>query len=425
MDKKDSNYDIFDILQFNINLDDEIYLIKIYPSKDNITIIFKIEKEKIKTYYYYEKFDLRDFKQKNKIFINDENIKEVFITLKNIIDKSSKTLVTNLYKSVIKFSKENEFVIDFTLRKKIISQNRLNPILISQIEDTNNGIDLLTKHMAKINTNIEKQKNIIEGIKSNIVNINNNLKNLKSDIQSIWDLTKKMNKRNDKNNINKNEFKKLNNNQENKDNEETFLCFENLKLNRNGILLLLFLFNIITLLVASNILTSINKMKCQLGVEKINEKEFNKKLKIMNVLNEFSMGSFDIIKTKIKKRLNIKDKINGNNKRKMYEKNDNLLMEKNNKNNIEYRKSNITNNGNINSKKVKSKVDDDNQSNNFYSKNVSILKESEGYFNKKRNQALDDLLLKISKSHYLRVSLKLNIFLGFFSLEVFRIILNI
>ena len=270
MDKKDSNYDIFDILQFNINIDDEIYLIKIYPSKDNITIIFKIEKEKIKTYYYYEKFDLRDFKQKNKIFINDENIKEVFITLKNIIDKSSKTLVTNLYKSVIKFSKENEFVIDFTLRKKIISQNRLNPILISQIEDTNNGIDLLTKHMAKINTNIEKQKNIIEGIKSNIVNINNNLKNLKSDIQSIWDLTKKMNKRNDKNNINKNEFKKLNNNQENKDNEETFLCFENLKLNRNGILLLLFLFNIITLLVASNILTSINKMKFQLKNEKIN-----------------------------------------------------------------------------------------------------------------------------------------------------------
>ena len=414
MDKKDSNYDIFDILQFNINIDDEIYLIKIYPSKDNITIIFKIEKEKIKTYYYYEKFDLRDFKQKNKIFINDENIKEVFITLKNIIDKSSKTLVTNLYKSVIKFSKENEFVIDFTLRKKIISQNRLNPILISQIEDTNNGIDLLTKHMAKININIEKQKNIIEGIKSNIVNINNNLKNLKSDIQSIFDLTKKMSKRNDKNNINKNEFKKLNNNQENKDNEETFLCFENLKLNRNGILLLLFLFNIITLLVASNILTSINKMKCQLGVEKINEKEFNKKLKIMNVLNEFSMGSFDIIKTKIKKRLNIKDKINGNNKRKMYEKNDNLLLEKNNKNNIEYRKSNITNNGNINSKKVKSKVDDDNQSNNFYSKNVSILKESEGYFNKKRNQASDDLLLKISKSHYLRVSLKLIFFLDFF-----------
>ena len=31
MDKKDSNYDINDILQFNININDENYLIKIYP----------------------------------------------------------------------------------------------------------------------------------------------------------------------------------------------------------------------------------------------------------------------------------------------------------------------------------------------------------------------------------------------------------
>ena len=208
MDKKDSNYDMFDMVQFCINIDNENYLIKIYPSKDNITIIFKIEKEKIKTYYYYEKFDLRDFKKKNKIFINDENIKEVFITLKDIIDKSSKTLDKSLYKTIIKFSKENEFVIDFTLRKKIVSQNRLNSILINQIEDNNNGNDLLTKHMEKLDTAIEKQKNIIENINNNIININNNLKNLKSDIKSIINLTKKMNTRNDKNKINKNKFKK-------------------------------------------------------------------------------------------------------------------------------------------------------------------------------------------------------------------------
>ena len=237
MDKRDSNYDIIDIVQFCINIDDENYLIKIYPSKDNITIIFKIEKEKIKTYYYYEKFDLRDFKLKNRIFINDENIKEVFITLKDIIDKSSKTLVKNLYKAIIKFSKENEFVIDFSLRKKIVSQNRLNQILINQIEDNNNGNDFLTKHMEKLDTTIEKQKNIIENINNNIININNNLKNLKSDIKSIINLTKKMNTRNDKNNINKNKFKKSQINQENKDNKETFL-----KMIRNRILLLLFLF---------------------------------------------------------------------------------------------------------------------------------------------------------------------------------------
>lgn len=405
MDKKDSKYDITDFLQFNINVEDENYLIKVYPSKDNITIIFKIEKEKIKTYYYYEKFDLRDFKKKNKIFINDENIKEVFVTLKDIIDKSSKTLVKNLYKSVIKFSKENEFVIDFTLRKKIVSQNRLNPILISQIEDNNNGIDLLTKHMAKLNTSIEKQKNIIEDINSNIININNNLKNLKSDIKSISDLTKKMKKRKDKNNINKNKFEQSSNYQEKKDNEESFLCFENLKLNRNGILLLLFLFNLITLLVAYRILTSINRMKNELGAEKLNEEDFNKKLQIMNMVNEFSMGSFDIIRKKIKQKLNQKEKSNGNNKRKMSEIND--------KKAIEYKKPNINVNGNINinssSRKLESKVD---RNANFYSKNTSILKEK--YFKKKRGDSSNDFLLKISNSHYLKASLKPILFMTFF-----------
>lgn len=403
MDKKDSKYDITDFLQFNINVEDENYLIKVYPSKDNITIIFKIEKEKIKTYYYYEKFDLRDFKKKNKIFINDENIKEVFVTLKDIIDKSSKTLVKNLYKSVIKFSKENEFVIDFTLRKKIVSQNRLNPILISQIEDNNNGIDLLTKHMAKLNTSIEKQKNIIEDINSNIININNNLKNLKSDIKSISDLTKKMKKRKDKNNINKNKFEQSSNYQEKKDNEESFLCFENLKLNRNGILLLLFLFNLITLLVAYRILTSINRMKNELGAEKLNEEDFNKKLQIMNMVNEFSMGSFDIIRKKIKQKLNQKEKSNGNNKRKMSEIND--------KKAIEYKKPNINDNININSssRKLESKVD---RNANFYSKNTSILKEK--YFKKKRGDSSNDFLLKINNSHYLKASLKPILFMTFF-----------
>lgn len=403
MDKKDSKYDITDFLQFNINVEDENYLIKVYPSKDNITIIFKIEKEKIKTYYYYEKFDLRDFKKKNKIFINDENIKEVFVTLKDIIDKSSKTLVKNLYKSVIKFSKENEFVIDFTLRKKIVSQNRLNPILISQIEDNNNGIDLLTKHMAKLNTSIEKQKNIIEDINSNIININNNLKNLKSDIKSISDLTKKMKKRKDKNNINKNKFEQSSNYQEKKDNEESFLCFENVKLNRNGILLLLFLFNLITLLVAYRILTSINRMKNELGAEKLNEEDFNKKLQIMNMVNEFSMGSFDIIRKKIKQKLNQKEKSNGNNKRKMSEINDIKA--------IEYKKPNINDNININSssRKLESKVD---RNANFYSKNTSILKEK--YFKKKRGDSSNDFLLKISNSHYLKASLKPILFMTFF-----------
>ena len=416
MDKRDSNYNINDILKFSINIDEDIYLIKIYPSKDNITIIFKIEKEKIKNYYYYEKFDLRDFKQKNRIFINDENIKEVFVTLKDVIDKCSKTLVKNLYKIDLKFSNDSAFIIDFTLRKKILSQNRLNSIIINQIEENNNGIDLLTKHMIKLDTNIQKQKNIIEDINSNIIIINNNLKNLKSDIKSISNLAKKMNKQNDKININnKNKIEKSTNNHENKENEESFLCFENLKLTKKAILVILFLFNLTTIFIAFSILTSINKMKLELGVDKIDEKEFNKKLKVMHMLNEFSMGSFDVIKRKIKQRINEKDKKKEKNKRKLYQINDNLSQEENNKNVIEYKKPNIMKNAKNNNKKLKSLVDNNNPNISFYSSNLSIIKENEIYFNKKVDILADDLLIKINKSYYLRNNLLVILFLMFFA----------
>ena len=118
------------ILNFNVNINEDIYLIKIYPSKDNITIIFKIEKENIQTYYYFEKFDLKDFKQKNKIFLYDENIKDVFCTLKDNIDKFSIILSKNLFKIFIIFSNGNRYIVDFILRKKVLSKTRLNTLLI-------------------------------------------------------------------------------------------------------------------------------------------------------------------------------------------------------------------------------------------------------------------------------------------------------
>ena len=85
MDEKEYDNDIKDIqyekdlLKMPLNLNEEKYILKIYPSKDNINIVFKLEKEKIQTYYYFEKFDLRDFRQTNKCFISDGNVQEVFI----------------------------------------------------------------------------------------------------------------------------------------------------------------------------------------------------------------------------------------------------------------------------------------------------------------------------------------------------------
>ena len=60
MDYKDNDKNFIDIqeenylLKISLNLNEEKYLLKLYPSKDNITIVFKLEKEKIQTYYYFE-----------------------------------------------------------------------------------------------------------------------------------------------------------------------------------------------------------------------------------------------------------------------------------------------------------------------------------------------------------------------------------
>ena len=69
MDLKNNNNDLKekeehkDLLKISLHLENEKYLLKIFPSKDNISIILKLEKEKIKTYYYYGKFCLNELKK--------------------------------------------------------------------------------------------------------------------------------------------------------------------------------------------------------------------------------------------------------------------------------------------------------------------------------------------------------------------------
>jgi DNA gyrase/topoisomerase IV subunit A len=61
------------LLKLPIKHDNIKYLLKIIPSKDNISLIFKLEKEKIQTYYYYAKYDLDDFtKLDNNYFISSD-----------------------------------------------------------------------------------------------------------------------------------------------------------------------------------------------------------------------------------------------------------------------------------------------------------------------------------------------------------------
>ena len=64
-------------IKIPINLNEEKYLLHIYPSEYKSTIIFRLEKEKIQTYYYFEYFELRDFRQKNKFYIRRQHPRAV------------------------------------------------------------------------------------------------------------------------------------------------------------------------------------------------------------------------------------------------------------------------------------------------------------------------------------------------------------
>jgi hypothetical protein len=59
-----NNEESSNIIKKNLALNEDEYTIKIYSSKDSISIVFKLVPDKLQTYYFYEKFDLRDFKQK-------------------------------------------------------------------------------------------------------------------------------------------------------------------------------------------------------------------------------------------------------------------------------------------------------------------------------------------------------------------------
>ncbi len=107
------NINEFNKIKIPINLNEEKYLLHIYPSEDKSTIQFRLEKEKIQTYYYFENFDFRDFRQKNKLFISDDSIPEVF----NHFRKIKKNYIINLEKKKY----ENECMLPKKYRFKIYS----------------------------------------------------------------------------------------------------------------------------------------------------------------------------------------------------------------------------------------------------------------------------------------------------------------
>ena len=328
---KDEKED-YDFLKIPLNIKEVKCLLKIFPSDDDSNIIFKLEIDKIQTYYYSENFDLRDFRQKNKLFISDDNIQELFSHLKEIKKNCTISIEKKVMKVYITFKSniDTNFNIDFILKKKVVPQNRLNPQLVEQIQDNKNKIKMLKKQITKLNKAIQLKTETINDFNNSIANINSIINNINtnSNTQNLNLNNNSDDENNNKNNDdeeeelikenysnkeekqeekryisnnrkrkNKKQNKKIkfihiennrnsnNNTLNNQDN--TVFCFENVEiLGNKKIFEVLVIFNIITILIILCLLGSIYSIKSDLEYEKLMEDEFMKKLSYLNIVNE-------------------------------------------------------------------------------------------------------------------------------------------
>ena len=330
-----------DLLELKIENDNIKFLLKIFPSKDNISLIFKLEKEKIQTYYYYAKYDLDDFKQISKKFDKEINIKSVYYRMKDIIINQICKLEKNglSYKvHFIKKSKETTAV--FTLRKKIVAQERLNDLLLVQIQNDKNIIKNLKKQIAKLDKNIQNKNDIIDRISNNLNNISDVVNNLNAkiieaennskitpskenddEIKKTYPINKEENellkknlitqekkqpeiiddtigkryisnnrkkKNKQKNGKNGNNQNKDENNKNKTKNEDTFLCFDNDVYKNKKAYEFLIIFNFICILIVMYLLCSIYALKSNLAFDKIKDQDLMKKVTLLSLLDDGS-----------------------------------------------------------------------------------------------------------------------------------------
>ena len=290
-------------IKIPIYLNEEKYIINIYPSKNNINIIFKLEKEKIISYYFFAKFDLKDFHQLNKAFLIDKNINDIFISLKLLC----KSYIINIqptkkeYKMNIVLQNLENKKIKFTLVKKIVSQEKINPILEEQIEDNKLKLNILRNQIIKMDKLSLVKNDVINKIKSSLTNINNKLNNIstinlnnlnfsnstsstknsssidtisnpENNINNINNIGDDYNDDKDKNNKNKKdnnnkkeEEKDDNKNKNNNDKNDSFFCYDNTQ--NKKIIEFLIILNVVTILIVLYILGSNYNLRINLEFE--------------------------------------------------------------------------------------------------------------------------------------------------------------
>ena len=329
MEFRENEYDSKEILMTTDKIKiphyykNEKYLISIYISKDNININFKLEKEKIQTYYFFEKFDLRDLNQKSKLFLTYTNIKEIFVKLKEITNSYfiDLEIKENKISIIFKNISTNAF-IKFALRKKIVSQKKINNLIEEQLGDNTSKLNIIKNQIIKTDKSINIKNDIINNIRTRITKINDTLNNIpiiSTNNNSIINSSTKNSSTNesnsennsnhnnedeyqetmnDSNNINQpnqnqnqktetnnsvNNNKNINNNTKKNDNNnnkindnnlDTFFCFDkNDPAQNKKIIELLIILNVVTIVIVLYILSSVYNFRLNLDPDAMNENE--------------------------------------------------------------------------------------------------------------------------------------------------------
>ena len=337
-----------------LTLSDFNYILRLYLSEEKNSIIFKLEKESDLSYFYFEKFFLNDFHQKNRIFMIDCSITQILLHIKKLIFKSEIVLERKEKNNMIVIIKSelDKYELNFDLKKIILTQNQLNLKLVKQIQENKNIIELLEKQILRMNKIVQEKNDFINDLKSkkeNIIktindinnNINNNTNNIniqnnnkeeeknvnicyifsffyfrffrtkKAEIISTPNKEENNNREiDDKRYYNNNNIKKKNkkknkkyhhgreqnkNNYNKNLNNNKIFCFENVEIIGNKkIFKLLVVFNVIMILIILYLINSVYSIKSNLKQEKILKEELMNKLTHLNLYSEFGSNPNDL-----------------------------------------------------------------------------------------------------------------------------------
>ena len=280
-----------DFIKVSQKIDEIIYDLKIYFSKDKQSIVFKIFQYNIQTYYYYEKFQLFELKNNYKRFNNLNTLTDIYQDIKSIADKYiPKFEIESLNKFKVSFVNNSEIIFELTLRKKVLCQNRLNALIITQLEENKSKIKSIKKNSNKIEKSIKEQNDIINDINTKMEELDEKIENVIKEINNIKNTVKnissinqnKQDKYDDKKNKNKNNKESIDNNNKNKNipdinNTTNKSCCK--------IYEIIFILNLVIIVLIAYIFFKLGKIEEREEFEKQKLENFKNKFSFLNYIN--------------------------------------------------------------------------------------------------------------------------------------------